>query len=187
VKAVVEKYFSSWNISQVFVLWAFWIRSVCSKNKLILSVRSEYNVRFKHLIILIILRFKVVTAASMKFRFAFWDVLPGKIINNNNNYYYYLTRQYIPEDKSEQSLPLFTSKSPLCIITVILISPNKFALHEALFFLQTAFWIWVIPTWRSKKYLVFLYMYLYLMFITWISPWVQSLYFTCLLAANCFL
>jgi hypothetical protein len=139
--------------------------------KIIWYCRFALNIiRFKHLIILTIVRFQVVTAASMKFRFAFWDVLPCKVINNNNNYYYF-TRQYIPEDKSEQSIPLFTSKSPLCIIAVMcLISPRIFTLHEALIFLQTAFWISVIPTWRSKKYLGFLYIYLYLMFITWPSP-----------------
>jgi hypothetical protein len=38
------------------------------------------------------LRFKVLTVASMKFRFVFWDVLQ---VDN------YFTRQYIPEDKSE--------------------------------------------------------------------------------------
>jgi hypothetical protein len=64
-------------------------------------------------------RFQVLTAASMKFRFVFWDVLPCKIIVDRrfrdmccllmmeaartsetsvNNYF---TWQYIPEDKSE--------------------------------------------------------------------------------------
>jgi hypothetical protein len=41
-------------------------------------------------------RFQVLTAASIKFRIVFWDVLPCKIIVNN-----YFTRQYIPEDNSE--------------------------------------------------------------------------------------
>jgi hypothetical protein len=42
-------------------------------------------------------RFKVLTAASMMFRIVFWDVLPCKISGAN-----YFTRQYIPEDNSEQ-------------------------------------------------------------------------------------
>jgi hypothetical protein len=41
-------------------------------------------------------RFQVLTAASMKFRIVFWDVLPCKIVVDNN-----FTRQYIPEDNSE--------------------------------------------------------------------------------------
>jgi hypothetical protein len=40
--------------------------------------------------------FQVLMAASMKFRFVFWDVLPCKIIVDN-----YFTCQYIPEDNSE--------------------------------------------------------------------------------------
>jgi hypothetical protein len=44
-------------------------------------------------------RFKVLTAVSMEFRFVFWDVLPCKIIVDN-----YFTLQYIPEDKSELHL-----------------------------------------------------------------------------------
>jgi hypothetical protein len=43
-------------------------------------------------------RFQVLTAASMKFRFVFWDVLRCKTIVDN-----YFTRQYIPEDKPEIS------------------------------------------------------------------------------------
>jgi hypothetical protein len=43
------------------------------------------------------MRFQVLTAASMKFRIVFWDVLPCKIIVDN-----YITRQYIPEDNSER-------------------------------------------------------------------------------------
>jgi hypothetical protein len=39
-----------------------------------------------------IVRFQVLTAASMKFRILFWDVLPCKIIVDN-----YFTRKYIPE------------------------------------------------------------------------------------------
>jgi hypothetical protein len=61
-------------------------------------------------------RFQVLTTASMKFRFVFWDVLPCKIIIDRrfrgtcclhhqgdliDNYF---TRQYIPEDKSELHL-----------------------------------------------------------------------------------
>jgi hypothetical protein len=41
-------------------------------------------------------RFQVLTAATMKFRIVFWDVLPCKMIVVN-----YFTRQYIPEDNSE--------------------------------------------------------------------------------------
>jgi hypothetical protein len=59
-------------------------------------------------------RFRVLTAASMKFRFVLWDILPCNIIVDRrfdlmmeaahtsetlvDNYF---TRQYIPEDKSE--------------------------------------------------------------------------------------
>jgi len=39
--AVVEN-FLSWNLSQVSVVWAFWIWNVCSKNKFILSFRSKW-------------------------------------------------------------------------------------------------------------------------------------------------
>jgi hypothetical protein len=68
-------------------------------------------------------RFKVLTAASMKFRFVFWDVLPRKMIvdrrfrgmrclhqgalmmgaarTSETSVDNYFTRQYIPEDKSE--------------------------------------------------------------------------------------
>jgi hypothetical protein len=42
-------------------------------------------------------RFQVLTAASMKFRIVFWDVVPCKIIFDD-----YFTRQYIPEDNSEE-------------------------------------------------------------------------------------
>jgi hypothetical protein len=54
-------------------------------------------------------RFQVLMAASMKFRFVFWDVLPCKIIVNlmmeaartsKTSVDYYFTWQYIPEDKS---------------------------------------------------------------------------------------
>jgi hypothetical protein len=67
------------------------------------------------------MRFKVLTAASMKFRFVLWDVLPCKIIfvrrlrstcliialmmeaarTSETSVDNYFTRQYIPEDKSE--------------------------------------------------------------------------------------
>jgi hypothetical protein len=43
-----------------------------------------------------IVRFQVLTAASMKFRIVFWEVLPSKVILEN-----YFTLQYIPEDNSE--------------------------------------------------------------------------------------
>jgi hypothetical protein len=55
-------------------------------------------------------RFQVLTAASMKFRIVFWDVLTCKVIvtltmeaastseTSVNNYF---TWQYFPEDKSE--------------------------------------------------------------------------------------
>jgi hypothetical protein len=66
-------------------------------------------------------RFQVLTAASMMFRFVFWDVLPRKIIvdrcfrgtcclhyhtdmeaarTSETSFDNYITRQYIPEDKS---------------------------------------------------------------------------------------
>jgi hypothetical protein len=41
-------------------------------------------------------RFQVLTAASMKFRFVFWDVLPCKIIVDRR-----FRGTCIPEDKSE--------------------------------------------------------------------------------------
>jgi hypothetical protein len=73
------------------------------------------------------MRFQVLTAASMKFRFVFWDVLPCKIIvgrrfrgtccpiirammmalimeaarTSETSVDNYFTRKYIPEDKSE--------------------------------------------------------------------------------------
>jgi hypothetical protein len=46
-------------------------------------------------------RFQVLTAASMMFRVVFWDILPCKMI----------TRQYIPEDNSEQNYPVHASSS----------------------------------------------------------------------------
>jgi hypothetical protein len=49
------------------------------------------------------LRFQVLTAASMMFRAVFWVVLPCKMIVDH------FTRQYNPEDSSEQawlSLPI---------------------------------------------------------------------------------
>jgi hypothetical protein len=59
------------------------------------------------------LRFQVLTAASMMFRIVFWDILPCKMIvdsslmmeavrtsqTSDDNHF---TRQYIPEDNSEQ-------------------------------------------------------------------------------------
>jgi hypothetical protein len=47
-------------------------------------------------------RFQVLTVASMMFRIVFWDVLPCKMIVDNN-----FTRQYIPEDNSEQEVSYF--------------------------------------------------------------------------------
>jgi hypothetical protein len=62
-------------------------------------------------------RFQVLTAASMKFRFVFWDVLLCKIIVNQrfrgtsvNNYF---TWQYIPEDKSELLSDKFPTQNGL--------------------------------------------------------------------------
>jgi hypothetical protein len=62
----------------------------------------------------IYVRFQVLTAASMKFRIVFWDILPCKIIVDNSpslmmeavctsetSVDNYFTRQYIPEDNSE--------------------------------------------------------------------------------------
>jgi hypothetical protein len=58
-------------------------------------------------------RFQVLTAASMKFRIIFWDVLPCKVIvdrrflmmeatrTSETSVDNYFTRQYIPEDNSE--------------------------------------------------------------------------------------
>jgi hypothetical protein len=50
------------------------------------------NPNFRHFV-----RFQVLTAASMKLRIVFWDVLPCKIIVDDR----YFTRQYIPEYNSE--------------------------------------------------------------------------------------
>jgi hypothetical protein len=47
-------------------------------------------------------RFQVLTAASMMFRVVFWDVLPCRMIVDNH-----FTRQYIPEDNSEQEMRIF--------------------------------------------------------------------------------
>jgi hypothetical protein len=52
-----------------------------------------------------VVRFQVLTAASMMFRIVFWDVLPCKMIDN------LFTWQYIPEDNSEQHIELLTSMS----------------------------------------------------------------------------
>jgi hypothetical protein len=79
-------------------------------------------------------RFKVLTAASMKFRFVFWDVPPCKIIvivlmleaarTSETLVDNYFTRQYIPEDKSElhdrylvgQQVPDFMALEPgVCV------------------------------------------------------------------------
>jgi hypothetical protein len=46
----------------------------------------------------VLVRFQVLTAASMMFRIVFWDILPCKMIVDN-----LFTRQYIPEDNSEES------------------------------------------------------------------------------------
>jgi hypothetical protein len=46
-------------------------------------------------------RFQVLTAASMMFGIVFWDVLPCKMIVDNH-----FTRQYIPENNSEQVMYL---------------------------------------------------------------------------------
>jgi hypothetical protein len=47
-------------------------------------------------IILVLVRFQVLSAASMMFRIVFWDVLPCQMIVDNH-----FTWQYIPEDNSE--------------------------------------------------------------------------------------
>jgi hypothetical protein len=63
----------------------------------------------------LLVRFKVLTAASMKFRIVLWDVLPCKIIvdrrfrgtrmeaarASETSVDTYFTRLYIPEDNSE--------------------------------------------------------------------------------------
>jgi hypothetical protein len=65
-----------------------------------------------------LVRCQVLTAASMKFRFVFWYVLPCKIIVDN-----YFTRQYIPEDKSELLQNMISeAKSSGTSVT----SPQKF-------------------------------------------------------------
>jgi pimeloyl-ACP methyl ester carboxylesterase len=59
-------------------------------------------------------RFQVLSAASMMFRVVFWDVLPCKMSDTDSSLMMeavrtsetsvdnHFTRQYIPEDKSEQ-------------------------------------------------------------------------------------
>jgi hypothetical protein len=70
-------------------------------------------------------RFQVLTAASMKFTFVFWDVLPCKLIvdrrfrllpllmkaarTSETSVDNYFTRQYIPEDKSERTARLLVT------------------------------------------------------------------------------
>jgi hypothetical protein len=61
----------------------------------VLTIRPQISVTANHLFV----RFQVLTAASMMFRIVFWDVLPCKIIVDNH-----FTRQYIPEDNSENHL-----------------------------------------------------------------------------------
>jgi hypothetical protein len=58
---------------------------------------------------LIYVRFHVLTAASMKFRIVFWDVLipdDGGSTYSETLVDYYFTRQYIPEDNSEVNLDI---------------------------------------------------------------------------------
>jgi hypothetical protein len=50
-----------------------------------------------------IVRFQVLTAASMMFRIVFWDVLPGMmeaVHTSETSVDNYFTRQYIPKDNS---------------------------------------------------------------------------------------
>jgi hypothetical protein len=53
----------------------------------------------------ICVRFQVLTAASMKFRFVFWDVLNALMMEaartSETSVDNYFTCQYIPEEKSE--------------------------------------------------------------------------------------
>jgi hypothetical protein len=48
-----------------------------------------------------VVRFQVLTAASMMFRVVFWDVLPCKMIVDRRFRGAYCLHQYIPEDSSE--------------------------------------------------------------------------------------
>jgi hypothetical protein len=63
---------------------------VCTISENTIGVNNFRNMRWteraKRMEAMINVRFQVLTAARMKFRFVFWD---------------YFTRQYIPEDKSE--------------------------------------------------------------------------------------
>jgi hypothetical protein len=84
-------------------------------------------------------RFQVLTAASMKFRFVYWDVLPCKIIvdrrfrgtcclhhQGDESVHNCFTRQYIPEDKSE----LITAFVYIKLICIIASTKNeKFTTH----------------------------------------------------------
>jgi hypothetical protein len=61
-------------------------------------------------------RFLVLTAASMMFRIVFWDILPCKIMMeavraSETSVDNYFTRQYIPEDNSEQNMSVSGSSS----------------------------------------------------------------------------
>jgi hypothetical protein len=47
-------------------------------------------------------RFQVLTAASMMFRFDFWDILPCRTSETSVDNHF--TRQYIPEDNSEHHI-----------------------------------------------------------------------------------
>jgi hypothetical protein len=49
-----------------------------------------------------LVRFQVLTAASMMFRAVFWVILPCRMMVDNHS-----TRQYNPEDSSEQLNQLF--------------------------------------------------------------------------------
>jgi hypothetical protein len=54
----------------------------------------------------IYVRFQVLTAASMKFRFVFWDIIALMMEAARTSETWvdnYFTRQYIPEDKSKLS------------------------------------------------------------------------------------
>jgi hypothetical protein len=93
-----------------------------------------------------LVRFQVLTAASMKFRIVFWDVLPCKIIvdrrfrgtcwihhhdegspNSETSVDNYFTRQYIPEDNSElQTHILFHKTGALRTVSDVLLWESEF-------------------------------------------------------------
>jgi hypothetical protein len=86
---------------------------------LVKIVKSDLSATVNNLILV---RFQVLMAASMMFRAVFWVVLPCKMIVDNN-----FTRQYNPEDSSEQSDTYITAQTGRFHMKSV--SPIREALH----------------------------------------------------------